>query len=301
MNSYTFNFRPFLIIFIFIIAFALILMLTLIENHLRSDLTNNSLNNYRNLISKGKAAWIALGDSHTANSLISSKVLDNLGYASDNLNSISKKGLYRTQRLKPKGVILQATPHTFSFYRILDNQEQKTKYLISSKQTTFEFLNPITRPYLVNYLKSIFRKKVDNLLNSKKKQKKSVKWHEKTIQEKKYESSLRAQLHTPTAGFKNHKELKKFRNIIQFYVNQKIDVCLVRYPVSSFYLNKIKTIKIFQEVDMELKKIAKNYNLTFLDLTTLFDDEFFSNTDHISPNGKEFVTKTVSRGCKIND
>ena len=52
---------------------------------------------------------------------------------------------------------------------------------------------------------------------------------------------------------------------------------------------------------MELKKIAKNYNLTFLDLTTLFDDEFFSNTDHISPNGKEFVTKTVSRGCKIND
>ena len=273
----------------------------LIEYQLRSDLTNNSLNNYRNIISQGKAPWIALGDSHTANSLISSKVLDNLGYASDNLNSISKKGLYRIQRLKPKGVILQATPHTFSFYRILDNQKQRTQYLISSEKTTFEFLNPIRRPYLINYLKSIFRKKVDDIFSSNKKLDHSVKWHKKTINAKQHESSLRAQLHTPIAEFKEHKELKKFKNIIQFYLNQKIDVCLVRYPVSSFYLNKINSIKIFKDVDIELKKIAKNYNLTFLDLTTLFEDKLFSNADHISPDGKEFLTKTVSKGCKIND
>lgn len=276
-------------------------MLILIENHLQSDSFKNSSNNYKSLLLEGKAPWIALGDSHTANSLISSKNIDNLGYASDNLDSISKKGLYRTKRLKPKGIILQATPHTFSFYRISDNQQQKTNNLISNRQNTFEFLNPTNRQYLVDYLKSIFKKKVSDLIGFKPKVEKNLKWYENTFTAKEKEATLRAQLHTPILEFRDHKELKKFKNIIQFYLNQKINVCLVRYPVSSFYLNKTNSIKVFKDVDSELKKIAKSYNLNFLDLSSLFSDEFFANADHISTNGMGYLTKTVTQGCNIDD
>jgi len=301
VNSYTFNFKYFLLTLFITIVLALLLMLLLIEKRLRSNLNNDSLNNYKNLLVQGKAPWIALGDSHTANSLISSKDLDNLGYPSDNLNSMSKKGLYRIKRSKPKGIIIQATPHTFSYYRISDNQEQKFKYLISNKKTIFEFLNPNNRPYLVNYLNSIINNIIDDLFNSNTRPERNIKWYQKTESAKEYETAVRVQLHTPILEFKEHKEFKNFKNIIQFYLDKKINVCLVRYPVSSIYLNKVNAIKIFKDVDTELKKVAKNNNLIFLDLTSLFDDKYFGNTDHISASGKKFLTKTVSRGCKIND
>ena len=37
--------------------------------------------------------------------------------------------------------------------------------------------------------------------------------------------------------------------------------------------------------------VWKSYNLNFLDLSSLFSDEFFANADHISTNGMGYLTK----------
>ena len=200
MNSYTFNFKYFLIIFLIIITSSTIIALLSIENFLKSNLVNNkSIIEYKSLFLNGKAPWLAFGDSHTANSLLNSSIINNLGYASDNLDSISKKSFYRIKRLKPKGIILQATPHTFSFYRLSDNQQQKTKFLIGDNKYFFEFLNPLHRPFLINYLELIIK---NFLIDNRKKSFKEEKWIEKSMQNKNYETSTRVQLHMPIRPYK---------------------------------------------------------------------------------------------------
>ena len=235
MNSFTFNFKHFLIIFFIITTSSTTIALMLIENFLKSNLDNNkSINDYKSLFLNGKAPWVAFGDSHTANSLLNSSIINNLGFASDNLDSMLKKSFHRMQRLKPKGVILQATPHTFSFYRLSENQEQKTNFLMTNDEYFFEFLNPLHRPFLINYLEI----GIKNFLfqNQNKTFTKEKIWIEKSIKKKNYETSTRVQLHMPILDFQNHISLEKYKEMIRSFLKADINVCLVRYPVSEFYL-----------------------------------------------------------------
>lgn len=274
----------------------------MIENFLTTNIKiNKSVNDYKKLFLNGDAPWVALGDSHTANSLKTSTTIDNLGFTSDNINSMSKKALHRTKRLKPKGIILQATPHLFSFYRISDNQEQKTNFLITTKKYMFEFLSPINRPYLTNYLKVIIKNKFAFIVDNRKSKHIEKKWFKKSFQIKNYETSTRVQLHMPILEYRDHLELKKYKNNIKHLLNIGIDVCLVRYPVSNFYLNRTRNIRIFEEVNNTFKEIAKSYNLNFVDLSKFLDEEHFANTDHITSQSKVLVTDLVKKGCKIND
>lgn len=272
------------------------------ENFLVSNnKMNRSINEYKELLMNGTSPWIALGDSHTANSLLTSTNIDNLGYAGDNLDSMSIKGFNRVKRLKPKGIILQATPHIFSFYRLSDNQKQKTNYLITNNKYTFEFLNPINRPYLINYLKAIIKNKFDIYSKDYKSTQIEKSWIEKSLKTKNYETSTRVQLHMPILQFQNHLSLKKYSNMIFALLNLNIDVCLVRYPVSKLYLNKTKKIKVFQDVNETIKKIAYNHDINFVDLSGLLEDKHFYDTDHVKTQSKKIVTDLVKKGCKIDE
>ena len=276
--------------------------LFMIESFLSSNIkVNKSIYDYKSLFLFGEASWVAFGDSHTANSLVSSLLIDNLGYASDNLASMSIKSLHRIKRNKPKGIILQATPHIFSFYRLSDNQEQKTEFLINNDEYNFKFLNPINRPYLLNYLKLTIKNKFSSNSKSLKNVKASQSWIEKSLSAKNYETSTRVQLHMPISEFRKHFSLEKYKNMIYNFLQLNIDVCLVRYPVTTTYLDKTNKIKIFKEVNYTLKEIAKSYDINFVDLSNSLEDKNFADPDHIVPRSKEIVTDLVKKGCKIND
>ena len=134
MNLYTFNFKLFIFIFFTTICICLATTLFLIEYHLKENIKKDeNVRSYKYLFLNGKADWIAVGDSHTARSLLNTPWLDNLGYASDNLESLKEKASHRINRLKPLGIILPTSPQIFSFYRLSDNQKHKTEYLISVK------------------------------------------------------------------------------------------------------------------------------------------------------------------------
>ncbi len=276
--------------------------LFMIENFLSSNINvNKSVYDYKSLFLSGTAPWVALGDSHTANSLKSSSIIDNLGYASDNLESMSIKSLHRIKRHKPKGVILQATPHIFSFYRLSDNQEKKTEFLTNNDEYIFKFLNPINRPYLLNYLKLIIKNKFLSNSKVKKSLKLNKSWDEKPLSAKNYETSTRIQLHMPISDFKNHFSLVTYKNMIDSTLKLNIDVCLVRYPVTSTYLDKTNKIELFNELNTTIQEIAKSYDINFVDLSNSLEDKSFADPDHILSTSKETVTDLVKKGCKINE
>ena len=302
MNLYTFNFKLFLFVFFITVCVCMATTLFMVEKHLQKNMkSNKNTQNYKKLFLNGKADWIALGDSHTANSLLNSSWLDNLGYASDNLNSLEAKALYRINRLKPKGIILPAEPQVFSFYRLSDNQKQRTKYLTTEKKYYFNFLNPINRSYLVNIAKSIYKKHLKNLFNIKKIKITKINWVDTPIKQRIYETSTRVQLHTPIAQFKNHSSLQKYKKMINSYLQLDINVCLVRYPVSKLYLDEIQSIEVFNQVNFLFQTIAKEHNLNFVDLSNILENNKFSDTDHIKSEYKKIIGNLVKKGCQVDD
>ena len=302
MNLYIFNFKLFLLVFFTTICGCMVITLFMVETYLEKKTElNKNIKNYKYLFLNGKADWVALGDSHPARSLLNSFWLDNLGFASDNLKSKEQKALHRINRLKPEGIILPADPQLFSFYRLSDDQTKKTKYLISEKAYFFKFLNPINRPYLITIVISIYKNKFKNIFNIKKTKSKKPLWIDIPLKERKLETSIRVQLHTPIPQFQSHSSYKKYQQMVRYYLQLDIKVCLVRYPISKLYLDEIQSIKVFNQVDLFFKTIAKENNLNYVDLSDLLDNNKFTDTDHIISKYKNIITNLVKKGCKIND
>ena len=93
----------------------------MIENKLRNNL---NINDEENLLLTGKGSFIAFGDSRVERSLSSNQNFNNLGKRSLNIDLIYNRVKYKIYNSPKKiqGVILQADPHMFSFYRLVNNK-----------------------------------------------------------------------------------------------------------------------------------------------------------------------------------
>ena len=87
--------------------------------------------------------------------------------------------------------------------------------------------------------------------------------------------------------------------MIKSYLLLGINVCLVRYPVSKLYLNKTITIDKFRNVNNFFKSLSFKYNFKFVDLSNVLTNDQFTDTDHIKPKYKNFITNLVKEGCEI--
>jgi hypothetical protein len=296
----TFNFKLFLFVFFITICSCVGTTLFIVETHLKENIKENiNKKSYKYLFLNGTADWIALGDSHTARSLSNTFWLDNLGYASDNLESLTEKASHRINRLKPVGVILPADPQIFSFYRLSDNQQSKTKYLISEEVYFFNFLNPIHRPYLIVLAKSIYKNRFSRMFNIQNIDEKKLDWIDIPIEQRRYETSIRVQLHTPILEFEKHPSHGKYIEMIKSYSQLGISICLVRYPVSKLYLNKTQAISQFSNVNKFFERLSKENNFKFLDLSDALTNNQFTDTDHIKSEYKNIITNLVKKGCEI--
>ena len=116
MNLYISNFKNFLIIFLITCIIGFFLTILLVEIHLRKEKYVDS--GYLKDFINNKNEYLAFGDSRVESSIVSSNIVGNLGEPSDNINNIYDKIIYKiNQNKKIKGVIIQADPHLFSFYR----------------------------------------------------------------------------------------------------------------------------------------------------------------------------------------
>ena len=293
MSLFTSNFKKFIIFFgfsFFLLFFATIFLIELdLSKNKKSNLNQN------HLLINGHSPYAAFGDSHADRAFKSSFKLDNLSNPGDNINMIAQKVIYRITENKNflKGVILQADPHMFSFYRLTSVQ----RLGLENKRHLFNFLLERNKRYLMEYSKKVwldlffFFIKNNNLQTKLLGDSLKKNWVKNAM--------LRVHLHAPVNNFSEQKAAKKYIDIIKILKKKSIKVCMITFPVSKSYNNFTKKIKNFDNVKIFFKKIAETNNLKYFDLTNALNESQFSDPDHIKKEFSNIFSKTVFRKCNF--
>lgn len=252
---------------------------------------------YRQRVLYGSAPWVAVGDSHAANGLDSNEWLDNLGQASDNLDSILGKLTIRTERPGLKGVILSADPQMFAFYRLTADQGGRLRELREEHLSPLLFLRPQHRQYLASTALAIasdpavlWRLPGTQAL-PKPPLPDSSKWDKEAV--------LRAQLHTPIRNIDRSPAALRYREAVKEIKKQDIEVCLVAFPLSSAYRRATNGAPTFVEARAFYLRVAIDTGARFVDATSFYPDSLFGDPDHLSPEGATQLTARLLRECAL--
>ena len=148
---------------------------------------------------------------------------------------------------------MQADPHLFSYYRIIEDQSDQIDFLLNRNQSIFYMFKPHLRKYLLEYWK-LWLSNPDKLFfpeDKKRNNGSGVKVHsilemDKKTREK--QASIRVQLHKPIDSFKRSEVARKFITAIQELLSSGRQLCLISYPVSSDYRAASKSYMQFSEV-----------------------------------------------------
>lgn len=293
MNLFTSNFKFFLIFFLFSTLLLFFTTIFLVESKLSENKDVTSVVNY--LLANGDQPFVALGDSHVDRAFKTIEKVDNLGSPGDNINMLLQKLSYRIINNKNplKGVILQADPHMFSFYRIKSIQ----KLNLNNQNYFLNFLHDKNKKYLFIYAKLVW----SNLFTLNNRHKSSVKKMDngKDITLWRNNTMSRVHLHTPVSNFKNQKAVDEYLEIIKMLKKRSIGICMVTFPVTKLYREFSKQLKSFENVKTFFKRIAKKNNLEYVDMSDSLDDSKFSDPDHLKAEYSEYFTEIVKKKCNF--
>jgi hypothetical protein len=252
---------------------------------------------YRERFLNGTAPWVAFGDSHVEGGLLSSDWLDNLGQASDNLQSITGKVSLRLQRGGLKGVILPADPQIFSFYRLSANQEDRIDVIKSAPAFRLLILDPRYRHHLKRIFWTLIGKPFEMLNAQKENTQQNAGQAEEDVWDRTV--AIRVQLHTPVPNVSELPAADQYRAMIEQLRSHDVAVCLVRYPVSHDYLQAAEELDGFRNVDRFFKSLASSFHIPYVDLSDVLPNEVFEDPDHVPDSEMGRVTELVKERCNV--
>lgn len=298
MSSSTSSFKRFLFASLVTLLALLVIALGAVELYLRSQTVQSAGEDvYRQRVLLGTAPWAALGDSHTANGLVTTEWLDNLGQASDNLDSMLGKLAIRVNRPGLQGVILSADAQLFSFYRLTADQGERVRDLLEDRPSQLLLLRPQNRQYLASTALGIasdpsilWRSPVNNLSVGDAPVPNTPKWDKDAL--------LRAQLHTPVRNANTTLAAQEYRRIVKELKQRGIKVCLVAYPLSNAYRRAAASASTFAEARGFYEEVAVEMGAHLVDASTIFPDNLFGDPDHLSPLGAAQLTAKLRRECE---
>ena len=297
MNSSTFSFKRSLFATLATLLILLGVALGAVELHLRHQSAQNvGEDMYRQRVLQGTAPWAAIGDSHAANGLVTTEWLDNLGQASDNLESMLGKLAIRKVRPGLKGVIMPADAQLFAFYRLTADQGKRLSNLREEHLSPLLLLRSEHRQYLVSTVVAIasdpavlWRERGGNLQKVESPMPDTPKWDKDAV--------LRVQLHTPVREMHTLQQALRYRKIVEEMKSLKIEVCMVAYPLSSAYRRAAEGVPTFAETHNFYAAVAAETGARFVDATRAFPDKLFGDPDHLSRQGAAELTDRLQREC----
>lgn len=268
----------------FVLLFSTLLM---IENKLRNNL---NINDEENLLLTGKGSFIAFGDSRVERSLISNQNFNNLGKRSLNIDLIYNRVKYKIYNSPKKiqGVILQADPHMFSFYRLVNNKTSENNNINNFNK--IKFLDPKNRIYLIEHSRDVWSSFFINKENKKNESNISKNWDNEAL--------IRVQLHNPVDNFLEMKALIKFTKMVHFLKNKNIDICLITFPVSESYDKHSKKFVNFKKTRDFFKDLGFKNDIKYFNLSSIFKNSKFTDPDHIKSEFSKHFTKIVQNKCQ---
>jgi hypothetical protein len=302
VNSSISSSKNFVIYLLFVSGVVVIALLGGIECFLRQqELINAESDSYKSRFMNGKATWVALGDSHPASALTSTAWLDNLGQASDNLSSIEGKvDILLARRTNLEGVILQADPQVFAYYRLMANQAERIKNLDHTDDGIhLLILRPDNRPYLSRLAWSLmsdqlrFNSSTNNTpIHDEKVTKNAHAWRRNV--------ALRVQLHTPIPNLSDHHAAVKYRALVERIQSKNIKVCLVAYPVSELYREMTNEAASFLTARRFFRVLAEETRVKLVDQSAAFPENSFNDPDHLLASEAPAFTKVLQHACEVD-
>ena len=294
MNLFTSNFKFFFITFVITVCVSFFSTLLLVEMELRKNIKKKIDYNAVSLNYLSEIA--AFGDSHVRSSFVSNDKINNLGEVSANINIIYDKIFYYINKKNNqiKGVIVQADPHTFAFYRLVS----KKKYTVNKDSkflNFFYFLHPSNRKYILEYSKKVWI----NILYKKEKNNKKIEISGKKVVKLNSSSvMIRVQSHNPVNDFEKTLAMEKYQKIISFLKNNSIKICMISYPVSSQYRRISDKFPNYQKVKDYFIDFANQNKIKYFDLSASVSDKYFSDPDHINKYFTNF-DKILLKKCNF--
>lgn len=253
--------------------------------------------NYRNKLRANISPYVAFGDSHGANAMISSEQFTNFSYAGDTLETLAKKTRHYVNNTKPKGIVLPADPHFFSNYRLQKDQSALLGDLLRNDQPVITFLRPPFRQYLLAY----WKKTITDLIqpsSSVSKTKTEVQSITKLDPDKvKAETQIRTQLHKPVKHFSRTRHAKIFVETLRSFEGQNIDVCLVAFPTTTEYRQSMARYSSVSQVDQYFASLSSLENVKYFDMRESSPDKYFSDVDHLNAFGARLATAQILASC----
>lgn len=299
MSSSTLNSRLYFTAFMVALLAGLIVSIALTEIMLRRHvLPLDSLVGYKKLFHNGVAPTVAFGDSHVASGLVSSADIDNLGQPSDNLQTTIAKAELRVKRGGVRMVIFQADPQMFSAYREKAKQQDRLAYLMQDKESMMVMLLPQYRQYLMQYWRAavsdpigVFRSPQQRLAEPKSSS------NAESLDEMKKQAVIRVQLHAPLANFRLLSASGHYRDAIESFVRQGLQVCLVGFPVTSLYRESATNVSSFNAARSFFAKTAHDISVPYLNYYDAMPDSNFGDSDHLSTDAAPHFTRRVLQDC----
>ena len=287
MSLFTFSFKNFIYMFFITTIIFFVSTLVMIEIKLSK---NSNINEEKNLLLTGNGSFVAFGDSRVERSLTSNQNFNNLGKRGLNIDAIYQRVKYKISNSsrKIKGVVLQADPHMFSFYRLVNNKTSENNNINDLKK--FKFLDSKNRIYLIEHSKDVWKNLLIKQENKKKMLNISKNWDNEAL--------IRVQLHNPVNNFLQMESLIKYTKMVYLLKNKNIDICLISFPVSENYNNYSKKFDNFIKAKNFFKDLAFKNNIKYFDLSKLFENSKFNDADHIKSDFSKYFTEIVQNKCQ---
>lgn len=263
---------------------------------------NSPVEHQRRLMGDPAIMGAAIGDSRLRDGFVPSSGVANLSFAGNDFDTVM--GLAHTfvgKRDHPF-VIIQAAPHFFAQYRIIQDQRALLAELRGDSVSPLAIMRPHIRQYLLSYWESGL-KNPQLLFGEADKKPKDIQpsksWADIPNVERSRRASIRAQLQVPIGGFEKSPLATQFENQIA-ELSKVASVCLVGMPVSMDYRHVALTYARVAQARAYYAEIAARYQIPYLDLWIApYPDALFSSSDHLNSDGAMRLTSEVSEFCRI--
>jgi len=249
-----------------------------------------------------RAPVAAFGDSHVAAAIETTADIVNLGYPAETLPLMMSKVRSYAAAGHAKRAIVQLSPQQFAIYRADNRQDEMAAELFGQSEPWLKFIQPHFRRYLLEYWSTLIKDPA-RLTGSKATAQEAVRsepvrFSELPVHEQRNSAEIRVQLHMPLPPGRTVDQLtSQLFGTLDDIRSHGVEVCIVEYPVSSFYRNATERAPSFQALRTRVHQLANDKGIPFVDITDRIPDSLFADPDHVAAAARDLVTRLVLAEC----
>ena len=279
----------------------------------------------------------AFGDSHVAAVPdFNQKDFINLGVGATTIRRMDQRVRYYFDKIQPGQVIIQADPHLFAEYRLQaqasyvpENYSQFRLRALDPRHRGFMLEYWLTLLARTTQYKAMEVPDYDALWQyANAMQENASRANEKPLAEAAPPASTSAptaestvaanpadphsetmakfnafmdyevSTHTPVLNFRERGEAKIYQELIKFLQSRGATVCLMNYPVDTYYRKRADAIPAFKAVRNFYQEVARENHIPYVSFWDRFDDStMYRNTDHVNEKGSPILAREARERC----